>query len=1185
MVTKIDFCHTHVHTTYSLLDGISHREDLLQKCKNTGMSSMAVTEHGSLYNHIGFYKAAVAANIKPILGIEAYFAPDSRHNRKYEHKKNLEIGDINAYAYHLILLAKNHTGYKNLIKLSSLSNLEGFYKKPRIDLEILNEYKEGIIVTSACIGSIIGQSILQNRKDLAQSWINKFRYMFGEDFYLELMHHHMPEDKIVSEVLIDIGTKFGIPLILTGDSHYTNKIDAQAHEATLCIATKRTLMDEYRWRFEGDGYWFKSPEEMHNDCIEANYPSECVSNTILLANKIEDYGFRLASKQGHIVPQYKDDNGINWTHEESHQKLTMMCWEGMNKLNLIGKHEYEQRLTYELDVIERKNFSSYFLIIADIIDYIGTLSTIKPVGRGSSIGSLVCYTTGITAMDPIRWGIPFYRFINEGRKDLPDIDTDMSKRHRKDVINYIMNKYGKDHVAQISTFQKMTAKKVIDDVGASLDIPPTIRKQVSKLLGETDKDDKLDDVLNDQAKNIMQNHPGWIEISKVLEGVHRNMSLHAAGIVISNTPLTDYVPLGRDNDDGIHTTQYDMVDIQDMGLLKLDMLGLRNIDIIYDTVTAVKDQLNISINPHTLNPEDKDTYKLISNAEFVSTFQYDSSGMRQLAKRLLPDKFEHLMAINALYRPGCMQPGSSGIEDKSILDVYVERKHGRLPLESWHQSLDKTLETTYGLPIYQEQISEMSKIISKFNDTEADEFRSAIGKKVLVKLQAALEKFKTKGIECGHSKEFMEDLASRLTGFARYGWNRGHACGYSFISYITAYLEAHHPVYYYTALLNSNIDKSDRLTELLSLIMQKGIVIKAPDVNKSSSEFSTDGNYIYMGLSSVRQMGVEALCGILWERSLHGPFEGFLDFIYRVSNLQLLPTSNDIFKLYKLPGWNFQKKPEVPEYYKIQNVNKTVIENLVKAGSFSFDTALTDKDKIAITEKSQKIAKRKTVNKSNYDLFTMDETAELCTNTNFNTLEQSKLEREALNFYISNHPVNSYIKYVKLLYSNSLIVTPSNIKNLEPQHAISILSLLTKKDMKMTKNNKPYLVLQLQDQFGEHTVRVWDPLASDVWPTIQSNQLLLVNGTTKEPYFEHGLVDVYIKSITNLQHGLPISGFIMSHEDIKCNIKNILDIDIVLNDIPGYGLVAYTNKTLYLTPDVLQKFETVNGIKLILNLG
>lgn len=1201
MANELKFVHLHVHTTFSLLDGLSFRGDLIKKAKDYNMGAVAVTEHGNLCQHVSFYQDCIKEGVKPILGIEAYLAPDSHKNRDYDVKSKLETGDISHFAYHIIILAKNKLGYQNLMKLSTASHRFGFYRKPRIDFELLQQYKEGLIVTSGCIGSIISQSIIQGRKDLALDYINKFRFMFNDDFYLEVMHHQMPEDKIVCEALIDFGQRLGIPLVLTNDSHYTNREDAIAQEVLLCTTTHKPLSDPEHWRFEGAGYWFKSPEEMAQVVVESGYPIEAFDNTAAIAAKVDpDYGFRLAKKHGHMVPLFKDSSGNAWTTQDSHQKLVMACYEGMANLKTVDPADgvmkafieipkYVERLQHELDTIERKNFSSYFLIIADIIQFIKRHGGMfPPFGRGSSVGSLVCRSLGITAMDPIRWNVPFYRFINDGRKDLPDIDTDISQRHRNDVLDYIVRTYGADHVAHIVTFQTMAAKKAIDDAGAALDVPPPVRKSVSQLIGDTDKDDKLEDLLKDheEAHNLMVNHAEWIKITSQLEGVHRNTGLHAAGIVISNEPIEDHVPLLRDVE-GYRVTQWDMKDVQDLGLLKLDMLGLRTLDTIWDAVELIKKLHNIEVDIFNLPFDDKETYKTVYTADFVSIFQYDSPGMRNMARNLRAEKFEQLMALNALFRPGPMKPQIKIVDGKevkapSIADIYLACRHGRQEVETWHPSLDEVMSDTYGMPLYQEQISEMSKIIAGFTDVEADEYRAAIGKKDAVKFMAAQDKFKHHGIKMGHTEAFMEDLCKKLAGFARYGWNRGHAAGYSYISYVTAYLETHFPVPYYTALLNTNLDKQDKLETLLGAIMQKGIEINPPDVNSSGAYFSTNGKAIYMGLLSVKQLASEALLTIIRARQkAGGEFSSFIDFVRHVSsNIEPMNTNDKDFIQFKLPDWDYKKSPEIPPTYQLKAVNKSVIVNLIKAGAFKWDAILTDLDKIGTVETIQKIVKKRPTVEEFQVIGRLDGKI---TSKEFTQMERSALEREALSFYVSGHPVTNYVKYINIIHSEGQIITPSQLNNANVHCHVVVLGLLVKKEMKMTKKNTPFVTLRLQDQFGEKSVRIFSPLSTEIWPSLVDDKIVLVRGVTQPDNFQPDQIDLKVRSVLVVTDGLPVRGFITDTAAMVDDVNGKLGIQpAAVQEVPGWGHVVHFSQMMRLTPDVLNKFTHHTSLKLAL---
>jgi DNA polymerase III subunit alpha len=486
------------------------------------------------------------------------------------------------------------------------------------------------------------------------------------------------------------------------------------------------------------------------------------------------------------------------------------------------------------------------------------------------------------------------------------------------------------------------------------------------------------------------------------------------------------------------------------------------------------------------------------------------------------------------------------------------------------------------MPLYQEQISEMAKVIAGFNDTEADEYRAAIGKKNKEKFDAAQAKFKKGGMALGHPEDFMDFLVAALTGFARYGWNRGHAAGYSYIAYVTAYLETHFPIEYYTALLNTNLDKNDQLTILLSAIMQKGIEIKPPDINVSGALFSTDGTAIYMGLLSVRQLAAEALIGTLWERELNGPYRGFFDYVRRVCNLTPIKSDHRLFVLHKLPNWDYGKHPDVPAQYGLKSVTKTVIENLVKAGSFTFDDTITNKDKIAVIETAQKLAKK---DKNVDDFKIIGKAADIISNEEFTKLETSALEREALNFYVSGHPVTAYVKYSHLLHSDGQLVTPSQIKGMEPECGVVVMGLLAKKESKQTKTGKTYLVLRLQDQFGEINVRVWSPLATDIWPHLQENAIILVKGVTKPDNFREGEIDVYVRMAITAPRGLPVRGYIVDDPEKISYVSKTMAVEPAgIASVPGYGTVVHLSQTYSLQPDLLDKFLGVEGLKLALSL-
>ncbi len=1096
-----NFAHLHVHTTYSVLDGISRREDIIARAKAYNMPAVAITEHGNIHNAISWYKGCVEANIKPIIGLEFYVAPDTRFGRTYSTKAEAaleaaETGDLSMSAYHLTVLAKNRQGYENLKKISTLAYREGFYRKPRIDDELLAENKEGLIVLSGCLASKISRLIISGQTQKALEEVDKQRGIFGDNFYLEVMNHSIQDESVVLEALKGFGKERGIGLVMTGDSHYTDHGDEFAHEIALAIGTAKNINDANRFIFNGEGYWFKSPGEMRLSAESAGIPVSAIDNTLDIANRVDDYGFQLVSKtKKSIIPLYRID-GQALTNEQCVMMLEMKVRQGLQERGLAHLKEYQDRITHELDLICGKDFSSYFLIISDAIDFMRSKDMIVPMGRGSSVGSLVCYSLFITGIDPIRLNIPFSRFINKGRKDLPDIDTDISQERRGEVLEYLVNKYGKDRVAQIVTFQTMASKGAADNVGRALGIPSSVRNAIGKLIGEVDADTTLKDILEDdpKVKEKMMEHPRWIEVAMKLEGNVRNLGAHAAGIVISNDPLMDYVPLIRDSKEGFLVTQYDMGDLAELGLLKLDLLGLKTMDLIHRTIMMIKDRHGVKLNYHDFpiwDGLDPATYETIAGGRFVSVFQYDSAGIRGAARALGPDKFDHLMALNALYRPGPMKKVGG---QPSVMEQYFERRHGRQPSDTWHPLLDPIFKATYGLPLYQEEVMEMTKVIAGFDDVEADEYRAAIGKKDKVKFAAAQEKFKKRGMERGHAESLMESFVKKLEGFARYGWNSGHSAAYSYISFVTAYLETHYPMEYYTQLLNVNLDDNDKLKVLLASIIQKGVKLLPPHINHSGAMFQTDGTAIYMGLFSVRQLGDSALDLIVADRSTDGPYKDYIDFHVRMA--------------------------------KHGRVNKLIKENLVKAGAFNWDPAYDMKTKINNTELIQAIVKKFTDKLPPEDIREQIKLKIAPALQDYNNQEKLDLERSVLNFYISSHPVLQY-QALFGLFPNVNFITPSQLNEQQAGARAIVLGLVESKMMKQTSNGNPYLSLKFGDQMGSFQQMIWSPLAEAIEPNLIAGQLALMSGYVKEDKFRPGDMQLSVQTVMpiNAVSGFPINSF------------------------------------------------------------
>jgi DNA polymerase-3 subunit alpha len=1149
------FCHLHCHTVNSLLDGVSKWSDMIIKAKEFGMSAVARTDHGNMFNAISSYKECLDNNITFIQGYEAYVAPDSHENRDYASKAQSKLdaeedGDLSYSAYHLTLLAKNRQGFDNLKTLSTIAYRKGFYRKPRIDLDLLTQHKDGLIVLSGCLASMTSRLIVNGQKEKAIELIDKQRGIWGEDFYLELMFHNIgQEENDLNAALIDIGKTHGIPCIMSNDSHFTEKSDVLAHEVALCIGTNKDIHNPKHFKFNGEGYWFKSPEDMYLTAGRASIPEEALTNTIDIANKIEDYGFKLTSKK-HLpqVPLFRNTDGEALSNESCHSLLNMKVWNGLIERGLADKETYQKRVIEELDLIKRKNFSSYFLIISDIVDFMRNNDMPVPIGRGSSLGSLICYCLHIIGLDPIQFNIPFSRFINEGRKDLPDIDTDISQERRKEVLDYIVNKYGQDKVAQIVTFQTMASKASIDNVGRALGVPSATRRQVSHLIGETEKDDKIEELIknNQKAKEIIDQVPDWLYVAAKLEGNSKNMGIHAAGIVICNESIVNQVPLVRDSKEGYLVTQYDMKDLQELGLLKLDMLGLKTLDLIHKTIKMIDQRHGIKIDFHKLPIDDKYTYNLIASGKYVSVFQYDSSGLRNIAKQLRPETFDHLMALNALYRPGPMLKGS-GTGGKSILENYISRRHGKEEIEIWHPSLEEVFRPTFGLPIYQEQIMSVSRIIGGFNETEADEYRAAIGKKDKIKFAAVQDKLIEYGVKLGHTREFMNDITAKMAGSARYNWNSGHSLAYSYISYVTAYLETYCPLEYYTTLLNVNLDDNDQLKILLSAILQKGIKILPPHINNSQSEFHTDGKNIYMGLYSVHQIGEQAICPMVEDKIKYGDYKDFIDFCIRVG----------------VYGGK---------------VTKTVKENLVKAGAFNWDTSINNKVKLENIELIQKIIRKYLDKGISKELIRQQVLEKIVKDyTEFTDQEKLKLEREVLNFYISSHPIIQYMPLFNLFPQINFII-PSQIPEQQVGDRVTVMGLAESREMSTTRKGDPYLRLRIGDHMGSAEIMVWNPLAGIVYGKVSDQSVVLITGTIKEDKFRVGENQLCVYSVTPLPSaGMPIASFYCADVVTANRVLVTLNATGTISaGITHIGHIVQLNQCAYITPNMYNELRNYN---------
>jgi len=960
-----DFVHLHVHTQFSLLDGACRVKDLLKKASDYHMPALAIADHGNMFGAINFYQTAIQYGVKPIIGCECYVANGSRFDKKPNPQKR--------GMSHLVLLAKDEQGYKNLMKLVSAAYLEGFYYKPRMDKEILAQYHEGLIATSACLKGEVAQAIRFDNFNTALKIADDLQQIFGKgNFYLELMDNGIDEQKAVNDGLIQIGKELGIGVVATNDVHYLEKSQASAHEALLCVQTQTTLDDPKHMRMSTDEFYFKSPDEMKK--IFGHIPG-AIENTIAIAEKCN---LELSFDKIHL-PRYDPPTG-----ETKEDYLRDLCEEGIKRRYSEKSQEVEARLEHELSIIKKMGFSSYFLIVWDFIHFAKQSGIPVGPGRGSAAGSLVSYLLGITDLDPLRYGLLFERFLNPERIGMPDIDIDFCYERRPEVIEYVTNKYGKDSVAQIITFGTMQARAAIRDVGRVMSMPYADVDKIAKLI-PNELNIKIDRALEQEPQLMTlckedEQVAKLIETAKVLEGLNRHASIHAAGVVISDKPLTEHVPLYKTSDDQI-TTGYAMDGIAKIGLLKMDFLGLKTLTVIDKALKLVKENHGIDLKVEDFPEGDKKTYELLAKANSFGIFQLESAGMRELLKRIKPTEFEDLITILALYRPG---PIGSG-----MLDDYIQRKRDGIAIRYDHPKLEPILKETYGIIVFQEQVMRIPSDLAGFTLVQADHLRRAMSKKIPSVMSKMRDDFIT---GCKKASQINEGLANKIFDlidyFSGYGFNRSHSAAYALISYRTAYLKANFPIEFMCALLTSEKDNTDKIVEYVKESEAMGIKILPPDVNKSKLEFSVeDEKNIRFGLIAVKNIGGAAIESVI-EKRKEGPFTSIFDFCNRVD---------------------------------LRTANRKVLESLIRCGAFdTFEGHRAQLMKAVdnALESGARVQKERATGQ--FSLFDMEgmESFQNDVETLPVVKEWPKMkvladEKELLGFYISGHPLAHYQVEIK----------------------------------------------------------------------------------------------------------------------------------------------------------------------------
>ena len=1052
------FTPLHVHTQYSLLDGLPKIEEVLTYVKENDMDSVAITDHGVLYGAVEFYKKAKQAGIKPIIGCEIYTAFEGMAQKR---------PNIDNKRYHLVLLVKNETGYRNLVQLTTKAHLEGFYYKPRVDEDLLFQHADGLIALSACLQGKIPRLITAGRIEEAEKTARRYQEAFGkENFYLEIQHHPgLPEQIKANKGLIELSKKHGIPLVATNDCHYLRPEDAEAQDILMLINTGAKPDDPDRLTMKQDDFSMKPPKKMAEQFKDT---PEAISNTQKIV-KACNFEFKLGEIK---LPSFSAPDG-----SAPDEYLRGLCEKGLEQRKKEFKNEKEtkERLEYELEVIKKTGFASYFLIVADFVKWAKENKIVVGPGRGSVGGSLVAYLTNITNINPLQHNLLFERFLTQERISPPDIDLDFADTRRDEVIEYVSQKYGQDRVAQIITFGTMAARAAIRDVGRVLKYPYSLCDKIAKMI-------PFGFNLDQTLKRIPEFRKAYesdeqirrlVDLSKKLEGVARHASTHACGVVISAEPLDSLVPVQRptQNDSNI-ITQYEMYSIEDLGLLKMDFLGLKNLTMIEQTIKLIEIVRGKTVVIDKIPQDDKKTYKLLQKAETTSIFQLESNGMKKWLRQLEPSNFEDISTMLALYRPGPMQ----------FIPEYIARKQKRKKVEYLHPKLKPILESTYGLPIFQEQMMQIAREIAGFSLSEADILRKAIGKKIASLLSQQKEKFISGAVRQDTDKKIAEKIWSWFLPFAQYGFNKSHSVGYGIIAYQTAYLKANYPVEFMAAVLASEKQDVERIAFLLEECKRMEIEVLPPDINESFKNFTVvDKNKIRFGLLAIKNVGHNIVQTIVGERSDNGKYQSIGDFVNRIHS---------------------------------RDLNKKSMESLIKAGAFD---KLEERNMLLGNLERLLSCSREIQNNKKNGQTGLFDGAHVKTTINLeqmepaSTTEKLRWEKELLGLFVSGHPLEDYQKSIakkatpisKILQELTktddqpgfpLNVSDKLFRKIMPGTRLKICGLITRIKKIITKSGRPMFFVKIQDLTGEIEAIIFPNSAEQFAPSLQENKIVVISG-------------------------------------------------------------------------------------------
>ena len=1120
------FVHLHVHTEYSMLDGAARVDELVKEVANQGMPAIAITDHGNVFGAYEFNKKAIAAGVKPIIGIEAYVAPESRFEKKRVKWADGGEDDVSgggAYT-HMTMLAENNVGLSNLFKLSSLASLEGYYYKPRMDRDLLSKYATGIIATTGCPGGEIQTRLRMGAYKEAIKAASDFRDIFGaENFFLEVMDHGIDIETRVKADLLKLGKELGLPLLATNDLHYTHHADAASHEALLCVQSGSTLADPKRFKFDNNEFYLKSSAEMRE--LFSDIPEAC-DNTLLIAERCN---IKMRENEN-LLPQYSVPSGETedtWLRKEANIGLLA---------RLDGKVDaaYQDRLNYELDVMIKMGFPGYFLVVSDLCSHARSVGIRVGPGRGSAAGSLVSYALGITALDPIKHGLLFERFLNPERISMPDIDLDFDERRRSEMIAYATQKYGEDRVAQIITYGTIKSKQALKDstrvlgypyaIGDKLTkaLPPTVMGKDISLAGVFDKNNERYGEAG-EFRSLYELDPDSkriVDTARGLEGLKRQWGVHAAGVILSKEPLLDVIPIHRREADGAIITQFDMGACESIGLLKMDFLGLRNLSVLDDCLLNIKANQGIDLDLATLTLDDLKTYQLLGRGETLGVFQLDGGPMRALLRQMNPDSFEDISAVIALYRPGPM--GVNAHND------YADRKNKRQEVVPIHpelvDALSDILGDTYGLIVYQEQVMAIAQKVAGFSLGRADLLRKAMGKKNKDILDKEYVNFEKGMTDNGFSKSAIDKLWETLIPFSDYAFNRAHSAGYGMVSYWTGYLKANYPTEYMAALLTSVRDDKDKSALYLNECRRMGIKVLPPDVNESQSDYTPLGNDIRFGLTAIRNVGENVVASIVANRTTSGRYESFGDFLTKVD----------------------------------ANVcNKKTIESLIKGGAFDSLNHPRKGLTLIYLEAIDSIMEAKRAESiGQFDLFGsgMSSTSSIITNVEIEIPDQEwekalllSYEREMLGLYVSDHPLLG-VEHL-LRSSTDMPISQVNDESVGHEQIVTIGGLITQIQRKVSRRGDSWAIVTVEDLEGAVDVMFFSNSYTQHSMNLMEDRIVVIRGRVdkREEQVKIMALDLSMPDITLA----PTGPLIISMDTVRCTPPVVDRIKEILRSHPG----------------------------------